>query len=120
MSAETNNNNPQDIYSQILMNTITPQKDLYHRFSDNRLETYKKELNTGDEYLDTNINLDSLTKSGFNLLEIKKELTDIKHKDILSQYVKPFDNIEEDISEEKKQKNVEKIIKQWLSLQKTI
>ena len=121
MSTETNNNNnPQEIYSQILMNTITPQKDLYHRFSDNRLETYKKELNTGDEYLDTNINLDSLTKSGFNLLEIKKELTDIKHKDILSQYVKPFDNIEEDISEEKKQKNVEKIIKQWLSLQKTI
>ena len=122
MSEETSNNQ-QNIYPQILGNIkITPKKDMpYHRLSDNSIvESIQRQLQTGD-YLDTNINIDSLTKSEFNLLEIKKELTDIKQKDILSQYVKPFDNnIEEDISEEKKQKNVENVIKQWLSLQKTI
>ena len=120
MSKEDDNNQQNIIHNLIKNADITPIKNIAHRLSDNRLESFQRELNTGEEYLDTNINLESITKSDFNLLEIKKELTDIKHKDILSQYVKPFDNIEEDISEEKKQKNVEKTIKQWLSLQKTI
>jgi hypothetical protein len=120
MSKEDDNNQQNIIHNLIKNADITPIKNIAHRLSDNRLESFQRELNTGEEYLDTNINLDSITRSDFNLLEIKKELTDIKHKDILSQYVKPFDNIEEDISEEKKQKNVEKTIKQWLSLQKTI
>ena len=123
MSSETENN-PQNIHPKEDGNTrITPQKrNLYHRISDNSIiATLQKELNTGDDYLDTNMNLDNnITKPEFNLLEIKKELTDIKRKDIISQYVKPFDIIEEEISEEKKQKSVENIIKQWLSLQKTI
>ena len=95
----------------------TPEK---MQNNENYESSYKNEMRT-DDYLNTNINLESFTKSEFNLVEIKKELTDIKQKDILSQYyVKPFETIEEDIPEDKKQKNVELIIKQWLSLQKTI
>ena len=123
MSTETENNQ-QNITPKEVGNTEkTPQKhNLYHRLSDNSIiSSIQKELNTDDDYLDINMNLDiNVTKSEFNLLEIKKELTDIKQKDIISQYVKPFDIIEEEISEEKKQKTVENIIKQWLSLQKTI
>ena len=121
--SEQTENNQQNIYANIVGNSeITPQKIRpTHRLSDNSMiQSLQKELKTVD-YLDPNMNLDtSITKSDFNLLEIKKELTDIKQKDIISQYVKPFDHFEEEMSEEKKQKSVENIIKQWLSLQKTI
>ena len=102
-------------------------EDTPQRINSGLMDSYNKSIKTSYNNLDSSINLDSsmnldsMTKSEFNLLEIKKELTDIKQKEILSQYkVKPFENIEEEISEDKKQKNVEKIIKKWLSLQKTI
>ena len=111
----------QQNYPQKLGNTeLIIEAETPNKFQDNIIDSYGKNVKT-DDYLDTNINLESVTKSEFNLLEIKKELTDIKQKDILSQYVvKPFGNVEEELSEEQKQKNVEQIIKQWLSLQKTI
>jgi hypothetical protein len=94
----------------------TPQR----KEEDGLIKSYNNNIKTNDN-LETNINLESMTKSEFNLLEIKKELTDIKQKEILGQYtVKPFENIDEEISEDKKQQNVDKIIKKWLSLQKTI
>ena len=108
------NNNLENLDNSKVTKEETPQK-----ISTNIGIYNKKDINT-DCYLDININLESMTRSEFNLLEIKKELTDIKEKEILSQYVKPFDSIEEEISEDKKQKDVEKTIKQWLSLQKTI
>ena len=93
----------------------TPQKK-----EDELIKLYDNNIKT-DDNLGTNLNLESMTKSEFNLLEIKKELTDIKQKEILGQYtVKPFENIDEEILEDKKQQNVDKIIKKWLSLQKTI
>ena len=119
--SEDAENNESNIYVDQMGNVIiTPAEETPQKIPDDIMESYKKEMKT-DDYLDTNINLESMTKSEFNLLEIKKELTDIKQKEILSQYVvKPFDEMEEDKNEEKKQRDVEQIIKQWLSLQKTI
>ena len=119
--SEDAENNESNIYVDQMGNVIiTPAEETPQKIPDDIMESYKKEMRT-DDYLDTNINLESMTKSEFNLLEIKKELTDIKQKEILSQYVvKPFDEMEEDKNEEKKQRDVEQIIKQWLSLQKTI
>ena len=117
MSTEIDNN--QQNFPQKLGDTELVQGETPNKESDIKNESYGKNVKT-DDYLDTNLNLESMTKSEFNLLEIKKELTDIKQQDILSQYVKPFGNVEEELTEEQKQKNVEKIIKQWLSLQKTI
>ena len=119
--SEDAENNESNIYVDQMGNVIiTPAEETPQKIPDDIMESYKKEMRT-DDYLDTNINLESMTKSEFNLLKIKKELTDIKQKEILSQYVvKPFDEMEEDKNEEKKQRDVEQIIKQWLSLQKTI
>ena len=98
-------NNESNIYVDQMGNVIiTPAEETPQKIPDDIMESYKKEMKT-DDYLDTNINLESMTKSEFNLLEIKKELTDIKQKEILSQYVvKPFDEMEEDKNEEKKQR----------------
>ena len=111
----TENNNLQrnDSSKEHIM-VETPQKVV-----DNLDESYKKDIKT-DDYLDTNLNLETITRSEFKISDIKKELTDIKQKEILSQYVKPFKGIEEDISEDKKVTDMDQIIKKWLSLQKTI
>ena len=117
MSTETKNSKtnivPQTLTNpESVSNEETPQKIPY-----NKNESFNKGIKTNN-YLQTNINLQSITKSE---IERKKQLTDVKQQDILSQSgVTPFDNIEEDISEDKKLKDEEKIIKQWLSLQKTI
>ena len=106
-----------EIYNQNDNNTeeITPQK-----IEDRAANENNKEAITND-FFDSNLNLQKTSFSEFDLTKIKKELTDIKEKEILSNYhVKPFENIEEEISEEKKQRNVEQIIKQWLNLQKII
>ena len=106
-----------EIYNQNDNNTeeITPQ-----RIEDRADNENNKEVIT-NEFFDSNLNLKKTSFSEFDLTKIKKELTDIKEKEILSNYhVKPFENIEEEISEEKKQRNVEQIIKQWLNLQKII
>ena len=111
MSEETENNNQSNICIDKMANAeITPVEETSQKIPDDIIESYKKEIRT-DDYFDTNINLESITKSEFNLLEIKKELTDIKQKEILLQYViRPFDNIEEEITEEKnkKMKNIPK------------
>ena len=116
MTENDPSNNNQINNNDINVVTIeeTPQKIL-----DSINESYKKDINT-DEYIDTNLNLETITRSEFKISDIKKELTDIKQKEILSQYVKPFKNIEEEIPEDKKAIDVEQIIKKWLSLQKTI
>ena len=110
---ENNNLQSNDSIKEHIM-VETPQKVV-----DNLDESYKKDIKT-DDYLDTNLNLETITRSEFKISDIKKELTDIKQKEILSQYVKPFKGIEEDISEDKKVTDMEQIIKKWLSLQKTI
>ena len=68
MSKEDDNSQQNIIHNFIKNADITPIKNIAHRLSDNRLESFQKELNTGEEYLDTNINLDSITRSDFNLL----------------------------------------------------
>ena len=111
MSTEINNQN--DNKTENIQQEITPKK-----MKDSTNENNKEALT--NEFFDTNLDLQKPLFSEFNLTKIKRELTDIKEKEILSNYhIKPFENIEE-ISEEKKQRNVEQIIKQWLNLQKII
>lgn len=113
MSTEIYNQNENN--KENILQEKTPQ-----RIEDSATNEYSKEALT-NELFDTDLNLERTSNSEFNLSLIKKELTDIKQKEMLSNYhVKPFENMEEEISEEKKQRNVEQIIKQWLNLQKII
>ena len=113
MSTEIYNQNDNNI--QNISQEITPQRKENSSDDEINKEAIRNELS------DSNLTLQKLSFSEFDLIKIKKELTDIKEKEVLSNYhVKPFENIEEEISEEKKQRNVEQIIKQWLNLQKII
>ena len=110
-----------EIYNQNDNNTKNiSQEQTPQRMEDSPVIENNKEIITNEPF-DYNLNLKKTSFSEFNLTRIKKELTDIKEEEILSNYpVKPFENIEEEISEEKKQRNVNQIIKQWLNLQKII
>ena len=113
MSTEIYNQNDNNI--QNISQEITPQRKENSSDDEINKEAIRNELS------DSNLTLQKISFSEFDLIKIKKELTDIKEKEVLSNYhAKPFENIEEEISEEKKQRNVEQIIKQWLNLQKII
>ena len=113
MSTEIYNQNDNNI--QNISQEITPQRKENSSDDEINKEADRNELS------DSNLDLQKISFSEFDLIKIKKELTDIKEKEVLSNYhAKPFENIEEEISEEKKQRNVEQIIKQWLNLQKII
>ena len=120
MSIDSENNNQKSTPKLRNSTNLAPIDETPERNQNELLSHYNYKVNTNDN-LQTNINLESITKSEFNLLEIKKELTDIKEKEILSQNnVKPFQNMDDELIEDKKQEHVERIIKKWLSLQKTI
>ena len=120
MSTDTENNNQKTIRIFKSSTNLTPIEETPERNQNELLNPYNNNANTNDN-LETNINLESMTKSEFNLLKIKKELTDIKEKENITQNnVKPFKNMDDEFIEDKKQENVERIIKKWLSLQKTI
>ena len=110
-----------EIYNQNDNNTGNISQEITPQRKENSADDEINKEADRNELSDSNLDLQKISFSEFDLIKIKKELTDIKEKEVLSNYhVKPFENIEEEISEEKKQRNVEQIIKQWLNLQKII
>ena len=124
MLNEINNNRKNMDNEQINNIDTAPQEIIQKNKNINVNETYIKDEKSSEISI-TDITSENKTKekseSEFNLLQIKKELDEYKRNKILKRNsIKPLEIIEEEFSEEKKQKNVEQIIQQWLSLQKTI
>ena len=92
-----------------------PQEIIPKKKNVNVNETYIKDEKSSEISITENKTKEK-SESEFNLLQIKKELDEYKKNKILKRNsIKPLEIIEEENSEEKKQKNVEQIIQKWLS-----